>query len=99
LVGYPELMGCNIAVRREIFLKVGGFKQLPDNLLGIDKVFSDSLIYLTRLMKKGKIRTLNFISVFTSARFLSIHRSLRRINQYRSKRKVYHNLAKDINWK
>ena len=98
LIGYPELMGCNITVRREIFLKVGGFKQLPDNLLGIDKVFSDSLIYLTRLMKKGKIKTLNFISVFTSARFLSIHRSLRRIGQYRSKRKVYHNLAKDINW-
>lgn len=99
LVGYPELMGCNITVRREIFLKVGGFKQLPDNLLGIDKVFSDSLIYLTRIMKMGKIKTLNFISVFTSARFLSIHRSLRRIGQYRSKRKVYHNLAKDINWK
>jgi len=99
LLGYPELIGCNIIVRRDIFLKVGGFKQLPQNLIGIDKVFSDSLIYLTRKMKKGKIRTLNFISVLTSGRFLNTRRSLGRITQYRSKKDVFYNLAKDINWK
>ena len=46
LFGYPELSGTNIIVRRDIFFKAGGFKQ-PPNSLGIDKVFSDSLIYLT----------------------------------------------------
>ncbi len=99
LLGYPELIGCNIIVRRDIFFKVGGFKQLPPNLIGIDKVFSDSLIYLTRKMKKGKIKTLNFISVLTSGRFLNTRRSLGRITQYRSKKEIFYNLAKDINWK
>ncbi|MFX0020982.1 MAG: glycosyltransferase family 2 protein [Candidatus Hermodarchaeota archaeon] len=99
LLGYPELIGCNIIVRRDIFFKVGGFKQLPQNLIGIDKVFSDSMIYLTRKMKKGKIKTLNFVSVLTSGRFLNTRRSLGRITQYRSKKDIFYNLAKDINWK
>ncbi len=99
ILGYPELIGCNIIVRRDIFLKIGGFKQLPQGLIGIDKVFSDSLIYLTRKMKKGKIRTLNFVSVLTSGRFLNTRRSLGRITQYRSKKDVFYNLAKDISWK
>jgi len=99
LLGYPELIGCNITVRRDIFFKVGGFKQPPPNLLGIDKVFSDSLIYLCRKMKKGKIKTLNFISVITSGRFLSLRRSLGRISQYRLKKDIFYNLAKDTNWK
>ncbi|MFX0007306.1 MAG: glycosyltransferase family 2 protein [Promethearchaeota archaeon] len=98
LLGYPELIGCNIIVRRDIFSKVGGFKQLPHNLIGIDKVFSDSLIYLTRKMKRGKIMTLNFVSVLTSGRFLNTRRSLGRITQYRSKKDIFYNLAKDINW-
>ena len=63
------------------------------------EVFSDSLIYLTRKMKKGKIRTLNFVSVLTSGRFLNTRRSLGRITQYHSKKDVFYNLAKDINWK
>ncbi|MFX1375919.1 MAG: glycosyltransferase family 2 protein [Promethearchaeota archaeon] len=99
LFGYPELMGCNIIVRRNIFFKAGGFKQLPSNLIGMDKVFSDSLIYLSRIMKTGKIKTLNFISVLTSGRSLSSRRSLERIAQYRSEKEFFYNLAKDINWK
>ena len=99
LLGYPELLGCNIIVRRDIFFKVGGFKQLPPNLLGVDKVFSDSLIYLRRKMKNGKIRTLNFVSVITSGRFLNARRSFGRITQYHSKKDIYYNLAKDTNWK
>ena len=93
LFGYPELAGCNMMVRREIFLKSGGFKQ-PPNSLGIDKVFSDSLIYLIRKMKKGKVRTLNFVSVLTSGRYLTIKRSYKRINQYFSKKDIYYDLAK-----
>jgi len=93
LLGYPELAGCNMIVRREIFLKSGGFKT-PPNSLGIDKVFSDSLIYLTRKMKKGKVRTLNFVSVLTSGRHLTIKRSYKRINQYFSKKDIYYALAK-----
>ncbi|MHA1884792.1 MAG: glycosyltransferase family 2 protein [Promethearchaeota archaeon] len=99
LVGYPELMGCNINVRREVFFKIGGFKQLPSKLLGIDKVFSDSVIYLTRKLKKGKVKTLNFISVFTSGRFLSARRSARRIVHYHTEKDVYYDLAKDSKWK
>lgn len=93
LVGYPELAGCNMMVRREIFLKTGGFKQPPSSL-GIDKVFSDSLIYLTRKLKRGKVRTLNFISVLTSARYLTIKRSYKRINLYLTKKDIYYDLAK-----
>jgi len=99
LLGFPELIGCNIIVRREIFFKVGGFKQLPEGLIGIDKVFSDSLIYLTRKMKKGRIRTLNFVSVLTSGRFLNARRSLGRISQYRQNKEIFYDLAKDIEWK
>jgi len=93
LLGFPELSGCNIIVRRDIFLKTGGFKS-PPNSLGIDKVFSDSLIYLIRKMKKGKIKTLSFVSVLTSDRYLTIKRSLKRISQYFSKKDIYYILAK-----
>ncbi|MFX1448750.1 MAG: glycosyltransferase [Promethearchaeota archaeon] len=93
LLGYPELAGCNIIVRRDIFLKTGGFKS-PPNSLGIDKVFSDSLIYLTRKMKKGKVRTLNFVSVLTSGRNLTLRRSYKRVSQYISKKDIYYELAK-----
>ena len=96
LLGLPELSGCNIIVRRDIFFKIGGFKQLPSNLIGIDKVFSDSVIYLIRKMKKGKIKTLNLISVLTSGRFLNVRRSLKRIVDYHSKKKIFYELAKDI---
>jgi len=97
LLGFPELMGCNIIVRKDIFFKVGGFKQLPYNLLGIDKVFSDSLIHLIRKIKRGKIKTLNFVSVFTSGRTLNAYRSLKRIGDYHSKKDIYYNLAKNHN--
>lgn len=93
LVGYPELAGCNMIVRRDIYLKTGGFKT-PPNSLGIDKVFSDSLILLTRKLKKGKVRTLNFISVLTSARHLTVKRSYKRINLYLTKKDIYYDLAK-----
>lgn len=96
LLGYPELAGCNMIVRRDIFLKTGGFKT-PPNSLGIDKVFSDSLIYLTRKMKKGKVRTLNFVSVLTSGRNLTLRRSYKRIRQYISKKDIYYALAKKNN--
>ncbi|MFW9771114.1 MAG: glycosyltransferase family 2 protein [Candidatus Heimdallarchaeota archaeon] len=95
LVGYPELSGTNMIVRRDIFFKSGGFKQ-PPNSLGIDKVFSDSLIYLSRKLKKGKIKTLTFISVLTSGRHLTVKRSLKRVRQYYSKKDMYLDLAKKI---
>lgn len=95
LYGYPELSGTNIFVRRNIYFKAGGFKQ-PPNSLGIDKVFSDSLIYLTKKMKRGKIKTLSFITVLTSGRHLTVQRSLKRINQYFSKKDIYYELAKKI---
>lgn len=98
LLNVSELMGCNIIVRREIFFKVGGFKQLPSNLLGIDKVFSDSVIHLIRKTKRGKIKTLNFISVLTSGRFLSTRRSIDRIIKYHSEKDIYDELAKDTSW-
>ncbi len=96
LFGYPELSGTNIIVRRDIFFKAGGFKQPPESL-GIDKVFSDSLLYLKRKLKRGKIKTLNFISVFTSGRHLTMRRSFKRISQYHSKKEIYYELAKEIN--
>lgn len=98
LFRYPELIGCNIIVRRDIFFKVGGFKQLPSNLIGIDKVFSDSLIFLKNRMKRGKIKTLNFISVLTSGRSLNARRSLRRIGDYHSNKDIFYDLAKDLKW-
>ncbi|MFW9773654.1 MAG: glycosyltransferase family 2 protein [Candidatus Thorarchaeota archaeon] len=93
LFGYPELSGTNMIVRRDIFFEAGGFKH-PPNSLGIDKVFTDSIIYVTRKMKRGKIKALNFISVFTSGRHLTIERSMKRINLYRTKKNIYYDLAK-----
>ncbi len=95
LFGYPELSGTNMIVRRDIFFKAGGFKQPPYSL-GIDKVFSDSIIYVTRILKKGKVKSLNFVSVLTSGRNLTVKRSLKRINLYFSKKDVYYELAKKI---
>ena len=99
LFRYPELIGCNIIVRRDIFFKVGGFKQLPSNLIGIDKVFSDSLIFLRKKIKKGKIKTLNFVSVLSNGRSLNARRSLRRIIDYHSNKDIFYDLAKDLKWK
>jgi glycosyltransferase involved in cell wall biosynthesis len=93
LFGYPELSGTNMIVRRDIFFKAGGFKQ-PPNSLGIDKVFTDSIIYVTRKIKRGKIKALNFVSVFTSGRHLTVKRSMKRISLYRTKKDVYYDLAK-----
>ena len=95
LFGYPELSGSNIIVRRDIFFKAGGFKQPPKSL-GIDKVFSDSLIYLSRKMKRGKIKTLNFIYVLTSGRHLNARRSLKRVSLYHTKKEIYYELAKEL---
>lgn len=95
LFGYPELSGCNITVRGDIFFKVGGFKQ-PPNSLGIDKVFSDSLLYFIKTTRYGKIKTFNFISVFTSGRNLTVQRSVKRIQQYHSQKELYYNLAKKM---
>ncbi|MBD3197313.1 MAG: glycosyltransferase [Candidatus Lokiarchaeota archaeon] len=92
LYGYPELSGSNIVVRRKIYQKVGGFKE-PPNSLGIDKVFSDSILFLTKKMNKGKIKTLNFISVLTSGRHLTVERSIKRLNQYNNQKEIYSNLA------
>ncbi len=92
---FPELMGCSIIVRRDAFLQIGGFKRPPNNL-GIDKLFSDSLIYLKRKTGKGKIKTLNSISVLTSGRFLSAKRSINRISLYHSKKDLLYEMAKDI---
>lgn len=96
LFRYPELCGCNTIVRKDIYFKVGGFKEPPDSL-GADKVFSDSLIYLIRKIKRGKIKTLNFISVLTSGRNLTIKRSLKRVRQYFSMKDIYYELAKKLN--
>ena len=93
LLGFPELIGCNIIVRRDTFFKVRGFRQLPSNLIGIDKVFSDSLIHLIKKINRGKIKTLNFVYVFTSGRTLNARRSLKRIGDYRSKKEIFYNLA------
>ena len=95
-LGYPELSGCNIIVRRDIFFEAGGFKQPPKSL-GIDKVFSDSLLYLIKKLKKGKIKTLNFVSVLTDGRHLNFRRSLNRVSQYFSQKEIYYELAKKIN--
>ncbi|MBD3197309.1 MAG: glycosyltransferase [Candidatus Lokiarchaeota archaeon] len=95
LYGYPELSGSNIVVRRDIFQKVGGFKK-PPNSLGIDKVFSDSILFLIKKMNKGKIKTLNFLSVLTSGRHLTVERSIKRISQYTNQKEIYSNLATKI---
>ncbi len=92
LFGYPELTGMNLIVRKKIFYKAGGFKN-PPNSLGIDKVFTDSLLYLKRKLKRGKIKTLNFLSVLTSGRHLTINRGMKRLNQYFKKKDIYYHLA------
>lgn len=94
LFGYPELTGMNLMVRKDIFNKVNGFKK-PPNSLGIDKTFSDSVLYLTKLLNRGKVKTLNLLSVLTSSRHLTMERSLKRIRQYFSEKETYHNLAKE----
>jgi len=94
LFGYTELTGMNLMVRRNVFNKVNGFKN-PPNSLGIDKTFSDSLLYLIKILKKGKIKTLNYLSVLTSARNLTVERSFKRIRLYFSEKETYQKLAKE----
>jgi len=90
--GYPELAGCNIVVRREIFFRVGGFKDPPKSM-GIDKVFSDSILNLIRITGYGKIKTLTTMSVLTDARKVSIKRGFKRWYNYASKYKTYSELT------
>lgn len=85
----------NLAVRKPIFERVKGFKK-PPNALGIDKTFSDSILYLTKLLNEGKIKTLNYLSVLTSSRHLTVERSIKRVKQYFSEKETYRELAKDI---
>jgi len=93
LFGYPELSGCNIAIRKKVLLKVGKFKQ-PPNSLGIDRVLSESVLYYIKRIGRGKVKTLNFLSVLTSGRHLSTQRSLKRINQYVREKETYRQLVK-----
>lgn len=96
LLGYPELAGCNIVVRRRIFHEVGGFKNPPKGW-GVDKTFSDSVIYYIKKVKYGKIKTLTLTNVKTSARKVSVGRGLKKFYQYQNKKKLYADLARKNN--
>ncbi|MHA1309539.1 MAG: glycosyltransferase [Candidatus Helarchaeota archaeon] len=93
LFGYPELAGCNIIVRRNIFFKVGGFKNPPKSW-GIDKIFTDAILYYIKKTGFGKVKTLSSIHVLTSGRKVSIKRGLERVYQYQTNKELYSNLAK-----
>ena len=93
ILNYPELAGCNICVRRDVFFNVGGFKQPPRGW-GVDKVFSDSLLYYIRKIKFGKIRIISSFHVYTSGRRVSINRGIKKIKQYKSNWNLYTKLAK-----
>lgn len=64
LLGSPELSGCNICVRRDAFLEVGGFKDTPSE----DTELSIALRKLVRGKKAGKIRYARNPKVLVSAR-------------------------------
>lgn len=64
LLGSPELSGCNICVRRDAFLEIGGFK----DTLSEDTELSIALRKLVRGKKAGKIKYARNPKVLVSAR-------------------------------
>jgi glycosyltransferase involved in cell wall biosynthesis len=81
LFGSPEFSGSNIAIRRKIFEKIGGFRQPPR--LGVDRLFCTVLRYYIRKEKRGKMKLIHSLVVETDARNLEFVRSLKRLKTYR----------------
>ena len=64
LFGITKLPGCSLCVRRNIFLEVGGFKDIPNE----DSVLSKNLRALAKQKGYGKIKYLRGLSVICSPR-------------------------------
>jgi glycosyltransferase involved in cell wall biosynthesis len=81
LFHFTEIPGCNVCVRRDVYLEVGGFKQPTQ--IGVDVAFSYALRELSK--KKGTCRLKIFKSlvVWTSPRHISAKKSIKRIKNYR----------------
>lgn len=88
LLGYTELSGCNICVKREVFKQIGGFKELPHSK-GIDAMFSKDIRAYIKKRRKGKLLILKNLLVFTNPRFITPKRMKQRIKQAGTIRKHY----------
>lgn len=80
LFNFTELPGCNMCVRQNAFLAIGGIPPVQLNE-GIDAAFSYELRRLTRRLGRGRLRFLLSPPVLTSARHLSWKRSSTRLKQ------------------
>jgi glycosyltransferase involved in cell wall biosynthesis len=80
LFHFTELPGCNMCVRRNAFLAIGGLPPVQIDQ-GIDAAFSFELRRLIRTQGRGRLRYLFSPPVLTSARHLSWARSSKRLKQ------------------
>ncbi|MEA3356128.1 MAG: glycosyltransferase family 2 protein [Candidatus Bipolaricaulota bacterium] len=70
VLGLPQFFGANFAVQREAFVRVGGFRSLRD---GHYYRRSEDIQLGLKLHRAGKIRFLEDLAVWTSARKLDRH--------------------------
>ncbi|MHA1312850.1 MAG: glycosyltransferase [Candidatus Helarchaeota archaeon] len=80
LLGFTELAGCNMCVKKEIFQEIGGFKQVPGSK-GIDAMFSQEIREIIKKHGKGKFILLRNVLVFTNPRFITADRMKQRLAQ------------------
>jgi len=64
LVGITKLPGCNLWIRRDIFLQIGGFKDIPNE----DSVLSIELKELAKNKGYGRVRYTRLVKVLCSPR-------------------------------
>lgn len=82
LFRFTEISGCNVCVRRDIYLEVGGFKQ-PTPTIGVDVAFSYALRELSKKKGTGRLKIFKSLVVWTSPRHTSLKKSIKRIKNYR----------------
>jgi len=78
---FSEIPGCNFCVRRDIYFKVGGFKQFPS--IAVDIALSSAVRELIKRTGRGRMKILRSIIVLTSPRHISLERSARLVKSYR----------------
>lgn len=64
LLGITKLPGCSFCIRRDIFIEVGGFKDIPNE----DSVISNELRRLAKKKGFGKIKYIRRLTVICSPR-------------------------------
>lgn len=83
LFGFTKIPGCNLAIKREIFVEVGGFKDIPNE----DSALCTALKMLSKKRGYGKIKYIRKPVILSSPRKIIEFGPIGLILYYRNKEK------------